>query len=169
MTQRLLALDPVGKNLHLYNAREYIPSLLTQDNVVLLGGPLSNPWMQLFESRLNFTEALYSDHFSPVSNHSPVNGEQAIYTPTDTVQYSVVAYLPNPGNGRKILLIQGTSSEATEAGAEFLLSEEQLSGFRTRLHVTGFPYFEVLLKTSQVTGTPLTTTIEAYRTYPNLH
>ncbi len=120
MAQRILALDPVGKNLHLYNAREYMPSLLMQDNVILLGGPLSNPWVQLFENRLNFTEALYSDHFSPVTNHAPAQGEQAVYMPTDTVQYCVVALLPNSGHGGKILLIQGTSSEATEAGMDFV-------------------------------------------------
>jgi hypothetical protein len=169
MAQRISALDPVGTNLHWYNAREYMPSLLTKDNVILLGGPLSNPWVQLFEDRMNFTEGLYSDHFSPVTNHAPAIGEPPVYIPTDTVQYSVVAYLPNTGHNGKILLVQGTSSEATEAGADFLLSEEQLSGLLRRLHSKEFPYFEVLLKTSQVTGTPLTTTIEAYRTYPDLH
>ena len=168
MAQRFLALDPTGKKLRFYNAREYTPSLLTQNNVILLGGPLSNPWVQLFENRLNFTEALYSDHVSPVTNHAPAEGEQAVYAPTDTVQYCVVAYLPNPDNGRKTLVIQGTSSEATEAGADFLLSEDQLASLLKRMHSSEFPYFEVLLKTSQVTWTPLTTTIEAYRTYPNL-
>jgi hypothetical protein len=37
------------------------------------------------------------------------------------------------------------------------------------LHATKLPYFEVLLKASQVKGTPLSTTLVAYRTYPNLH
>ena len=49
---------------------------------------------------------------------------------------------------------------------DFLLSEDRLSSFQKTLHVTQFPYFEVLLKTSQVKGTPLTATVEAYRTYP---
>lgn len=168
IAQRFLALDPVGKRLHWYNSREYSPFLLKQDNVILLGGPLSNPWVQLFENRLNFTEALYSDHFSPVTNHAPAEGEPAVYNPTDTVQYCVVAYLPNTDNGGKTLVIQGTSSEATEAGADFLLSEDQLGSLLKRMHSSEFPYFEVLLKTSQVTGTPLTTTIEAYRVYSNL-
>jgi len=168
MAQRILALDPIGNHFALYNAREYMPSLLTQDNVVLLGGPLSNPWVQLFENKLNFTEAPYSDHVSPVTNHSPVKGEQAVYIPTESVSYCVVASLPNPGHRGKILLIQGTSSESTEAGLDFILSEEQLSGLLNRFNTKQFPYFEVLLKTSQVTATPLTTTIEASRTYPDL-
>jgi hypothetical protein len=67
-----------------------------------------------------------------------------------------------------ILLIEGTGSTSAEAAGDFLLSEAELANFRNKLHVTKFPYFEVLLKTSQVRGTSFTTTIEAYRTYPNL-
>jgi hypothetical protein len=80
-----------------------------------------------------------------------------------------VAYLPNPSENGKILIIQGTSSEAAEAGGDFLMSEERLADFKKMLHVAKLPYFELLLKTSQVTRTPLTTTIETYRTYPDLH
>jgi hypothetical protein len=79
----------------------------------------------------------------------------------------VVAYLPNPDHDGKVLLLEGTSSEATEAAGDFLLSDK-FSAFHQMLHTTGLPYFEVLLKTSQVRGTPLTVTIEAYRTYPAL-
>jgi hypothetical protein len=75
-------------------------------------------------------------------------------------------YLPNPSSGGEVLLMEGTSAEATEAVGDFLLSEDQLSNFRNNLHVTRFPYFEALLKISAVRGTPLTVTIEAYRTYP---
>ena len=66
------------------------------------------------------------------------------------------------------MLVEGTSSEATEAGGEFLLSEDQLFNFQRTLHTANLPYFEVLLKTSQVRNTPITATIVAYRIYPNL-
>jgi hypothetical protein len=169
LVQRILALDPLGKKVHLYNAREYLPSLATQDNLILFGNPTSNPWEELFQSHLNFTE-IDSTELSPVTNRAPAAGEQAIYTPMDnTIQYCVVAYLANPAGSGNILLVQGTSSEATEAGGDFLLSEDQLSNFMKKLHATRLPYFEVLLKISQVTGTPLTTTIEAYRAYPDPH
>jgi len=166
LTQRIVALDPLAKNLHLYNAREYRPALLDQDNVIVLGGTRANPWVELFESRLNFTEENYSDRLSPITNKAPARGEQAVYTP-GTFQYCVVAYLPNPSNRNKILLVVGTAAEATEAGENFILSESQLSNFLKILHTTKLPYFEVLLKTSLVTGTALNSTIEAYRTYPN--
>lgn len=164
----VLEMNPTGKNLHLYNAREYTPELLTKDNVIFFGSPTSNPWSGLFQSRLNFTEEPNSERQSPVINHSPAAGEQAVFTPTDTVAYAVVAYLPKSDHNGNILLIEGTSSEATEAGGEFLLSEDRLSAFERKIHADKPPYFEVLLKVSHVTGTPITETIEAYRVYPNL-
>jgi hypothetical protein len=77
--------------------------------------------------------------------------------------------MPNPDKNGKVLLIEGTNSQATETAGDFLLSEGQLSNFLKKLQVTEFPYFEVLLKISQVRGTPITATVEAYRAYPNLH
>lgn len=162
----ILALDPLNKKMHLYFSREYIPSFVDRDNVILLGDPVSNPYIQLIESRLNFTVDRVGNHLGPITNHAPLKGEQAVYASTDTTGYCVVAYLPNPGHGGKFLLIQGSSPAATEAAEFFLLSEHQMSRFRQVLHGTGFAYFEVLLKTSQVVGTPLTATIEAYRIHP---
>jgi hypothetical protein len=166
MAQNILALDPLDKKMHMYFSREYIPAFLDRHNVVLLGDPRSNPWIQLIEDRLNFSVDREDSHLGPVMNHAPASGEQASYLSSGTVGYCVVAYLPNPGHTGKLLLIQGTSPAATEAAEFFLLSENQLSSFSKKLNVTNFPYFEVLLKTSQVTGTPLTATVEAYRVYP---
>jgi hypothetical protein len=93
----------------------------------------------LLNSRLNFSEGSYSKTPSRVINRAPVTGEQASYTPNGAVEYCVVAYMPNPDNNGKILLVEGTSSEATEAGTNFLVSEDQLSNFQKGLHVTKFP------------------------------
>ena len=172
LAQRIQALEPGGKSLRLYNSREYIPSLLRQDNVILIGAKNSNPWVELFDNRLNFAVAADSKNPQTIINRSPTPGEQSTYGVTDTggyaVGYCAIAYLPNTGQNGKVLLIEGTSSEATEAGGEFLLSEDQLANFQRTLHVPKFPYFEVLLKTSQVRNTPITATIVAYRSYPNL-
>ncbi|MGH9342860.1 MAG: hypothetical protein ACRD19_03745, partial [Terriglobia bacterium] len=169
LAQRILALDPQGKNIHIYNAREYTSLLLARDNVILIGSSNSNPWQELFAGQLNFLEKPNSDGLSPITNRAPRPGEQAIYaTEADPLGYCIVAYLPNPNHSGKVLLIGGTSAESTEAGGDFLLSEEQLSGFQKKLHVAKLPYFEVLLKTSEATDTPFATAIAAYRTYPGL-
>lgn len=170
LSQRIMALDPLSKNVHLFSARQYMPALLKQDNVILIGGRVSNPWVELFEGRLNFVENTKFEGFgmTTVTNRAPALGEPPLYTSTDSIGYCVVAFLPNPGRDRKVLLIEGTSAEATEGAGDFVAGE-QFSAFRGMLRSSNLPYFEVLLKTSQVRGTPLTVTIEAYRTYPALH
>jgi hypothetical protein len=169
LAQRILGLDPLGKSIRLYYARDYTPDLIKQDNVILLGSAVTNPWDSLFDSRLNFTVVHDSDNSTAIANRAPATGEQKIYRRTDSVGYCAVAYLPNPNGDGKVLIIEGTTVEATEAGGDFLLSEDQLSGFQKILHVDKLPYFEMLLKTSQVKGTPFVATIQAYRTYPNQH
>jgi hypothetical protein len=169
LAQRILTLDPLGKRIHLYYAREYLPALIKQDNVILIGSPVANPWDELFESRLTFIATL--DYGAPtfINNRAPIAGEQSTYIPSGSVGYCTVAYLPNPDQNGSVLLIEGTGSEATEAAGDFVLSEDQLSNFQKMLHVTKLPYFAVLLKASQVKGTPISTTLVAYRTYPNMH
>jgi hypothetical protein len=170
LAQHILRLDSTGNKMHLYHAREYTAALIKQDNVILLSSRIANPWDELFDSRLNFQVISNdSNDVGTVTNRAPAAGEQGNYVSTDSVGYCVVAYLPNPDSNGKVLLIEGTSSEATEAAGDFLLSEDKLSNFQKRLHTTQFSYFEVLLRTSQVRGTSLTATIEAYRVYPNLH
>jgi len=169
LARRILGLDPLGQHIHLYYAREYMASLLKQDNVILIGSPIANPWDELFESRLTFTATLYNGAPTFITDRAPAAGEQSTYIPTGSVGYCTVAYLPNSNQNGSVLLIEGTGSEATEAAGDFLLSEDQLSNFHKMLHATKLPYFEVLLKASQVKGTPLSTTLVAYRTYPNLH
>jgi hypothetical protein len=168
LARRILDLDPLGTKIHLYNARGYLPDLTKRDNVILIGGRMSNPWDDLFESHMNFVAEFSTDGPITVLNRAPIKGEPAVYTQTDSTQYCVVSYQPNPDHNGVVLLIEGTSAEATEAAGDFLLSDDQLSAFRKMLRGDKFPYFDVLLKVSSVPGTPLSATIEAYRAYPNL-
>lgn len=169
VAHRILGLDPLGRTIHLYYAREYMPALVKRDNVILIGSSIANPWGELFENRLNFIANSRGDAPTYIENRSPSSGEQSVYQPTGSIGYSTVAYLPNPDHNGSVLLLEGTGSEATEAAGDFLLSEDQLANFQKLLHVNKLPYFDILLKTSQVIGTPLSTTLVAYRTYPNLH
>jgi len=168
LARRILALDPLGQNIHVYSARNYMPALTKRDNVILIGGNISNPWDDLFEDRMNFTVKFEPDGSIMVANRAPAAGEQATYSQTDSVQYCVVSYLPNPDHSGVVMLIEGTDAEASEAAGDFLMSDEQLSSFKKLMRVDKFPYFEVLLKVSSVPGTPLTASVEAFRTYPNL-
>ncbi|MDE3149790.1 MAG: hypothetical protein KGL37_10010 [Acidobacteriota bacterium] len=175
MAQHFSDLDPLNNKIRLYFSRNYMPSLVKRDNLILFGTRISNPWMEIFEDRLNFIEERRQGGLQPpgtphsfVTNRSPAAGEQTTYIPTSTMGYCTVAYLPNPEHNGKVLLIQGTSSEAAQGCGDFLLSESAMANFQKTLRATKFPYFEVLLSTSQMLDIPLSTKIVAYRTYPNL-
>jgi hypothetical protein len=171
--QRLLALDPPGKNFHVYSARDYTPALVKQDNIILIGARKSNPWVDLFASRLTFTAEYDTDRQRDfIQDKAPAAGEQARYEAMplpSTGGYCVISYLPNPQQSGKVLILAGTDSAATEGAGDFLTSEDQLSRFEKMLHVTTLPYFELVLKTSNLNGTPIDAQIVAYRTYPGSH
>ena len=167
--QRILTLDPAVKSFHLYSARDYTPALVNQDNLILIGARKSNPWVDLFASNMNFVaEYDIARSMDYISNRAPAAGEQTEYTPPQapsTGGYCVVAYLPNPQQAGRVLIIAGTDSAATEGGGDFLTSEDQLSNFAKMLKVTTLPYFEVVLRTSNLNGTPINAKVVAYRTY----
>ena len=167
--QRIIALDPFSLSLHLTASRFYEADSLKRDNAILIGGKKANPWVFLFDDQLNFNLDTAGAGMFVVNNH-PQPGEQAVYTESSTqkgpVGYSVVAYLPNPSRTGNTIIVAGTDSDASSAAAEFITSEDQLQKFRTIIHADRFPYFEVLLKTSEVRGTSFNAELVAYRTYP---
>jgi hypothetical protein len=164
--RRILTLDPQGRKIHYYKSRNFVADLFARDNVVLLGNGLSNPWEQPFRDRMNFLAN--ADQFYNVTNRVPAPGEQKVYVSSLDVKYGVIAYLPLPDHQGRVLILDGAGAESVEADGDFLLSETRLSNFQKLLHVNKLPYFEVLLKIDLVRGTPLDSTILAYRTYPNL-
>jgi hypothetical protein len=171
--QRILELDPPGKNFHVYSARDYTPALVKQDNIILVGARKSNPWVDLFSGGMTFTAEYDTDRARDfIKNKAPAKGEQVSYESLPspaTGGYAVVSYLPNPQQSGKVLILAGTDSAATEGAGDFLTSEDQLSRLEKMLHVTTLPYFELVLKTTNLNGTPIDEAIVAYRTYPATH
>jgi hypothetical protein len=135
-------------------------------NVVLLGSPRANPWVELIENKLNF-RYVYDQvsHYSAFQNHAPRAGE-AVSFPTDSkTSYCRIAYLPNLSGNGSILNIAGTETEGTEGGGEYITSEKTLEQLRQRLGVKkgALPYFEVLLRSERVGGATPQLTIVAIR------
>lgn len=172
--QQIIGLDPLSSSLQLTAARFYSADSIKRDNVILIGGRKANPWVFLFENQMNFSLDQDNQTLTMyVVNHHPLTGEQAIYRESSSQQgsigYSVIAYLPSPSRSGDAVIFAGTGSNATDAAAEFLTSEKQMEQFRRAIQVGPFPYFEVLLQASQLSGTSFGVKIVAYRTYPNLH
>jgi hypothetical protein len=137
---------------------------------ILIGGHEANPWVDLFANQMNFTisYSLAQDR-SFVKNANPRPGELAIYPvifrPDGIVGYGIVAYLPNPSHTADALIIAGTDSQTTDAAAEFVTSESRLQQLFEKFPKQKLPYFEVLLKTSRLSGTPLTEEIVTDRIF----
>jgi hypothetical protein len=172
--QLVLAQIPVSPAANLTLSRYYVADSIKQHNVILIGGKKANPWVHLFEDQMNFVTDYDDAHWQAfVANHSPKPGEQAVYPVShdsnSLVGYSTIAYLPNPSRTGNVIILAGTDSDATCAAAEFLTSNIELQKFQDSLRVKTFPYFEILLKTSRLSGTSFSSELLAYRTYPDPH
>lgn len=110
-----------------------------------------------------------SGNLTPRSAFDPSPSEKSSYPvtfqPDGIIGYSIVAYLPNPSHAANALITAGTDSQATDAAAEFATSEAALQKLFKKFPPNRLPYFEVLLKTSRLSSTPLTEEILTYRTF----
>jgi hypothetical protein len=146
-------------------------------NLILLGSKQSNPWVQLYEPKLNFRfEFNSATHGVFIVNRSPQKGEERQYDPsaldaTTRVIYGSVAFLPNLNRENNVLILQGTSMGATEVALELLGNESQFSDLVRR--ITGRatrdgppPHFEALFRTQSINGVAAESSLAAYRLIP---
>lgn len=167
--KRFMDLDGHSPAIKLDSARSYTPESIKANNVILIGGRQSNPWVDLYKDRLNFFMDYDPSHQRPsIVNRAPAPGEKAVYQLSDDPNhsYSVVAFLPNFGDNRYAIILSGTDSQATRAAGEFITSTDGLSQIRQKLPTGRFPFFELLLSSSRLEGTTLNTEIVAYRVHP---
>ncbi len=145
----------MGSGIRIETPKDFNMNGMKFGNVVLLGSPRANPWVELIESKLNFRYTYdQTTHHSAFQNHAPRPGEQASFPTDSSSSYCRIAYLPNLSGNGNILNIAGTETEGTEGGGEYITSEKTLSQLQRRLGVTHgpFPYFEVLLRSDRVGG-----------------
>ena len=148
---------------------------LQEGNYIFIGSPASNPWVLLFESRLNFQEVRSDEVKGSVKffvNRHPRPGEQSTYkglalTGSNGEDYATIALLPTDTRRGNILIIQGLQQEGTEAAGLFLPDPENCQRLRKALSIRGdsksSTYFEALLRISAVGGSPTSTSIVANR------
>jgi hypothetical protein len=171
VSQQILSLTGGPGRFNLKFAREYTADAAKHHNIVLIGSRESNPWVGLFSDRLNFNiDYDPVQHMPIVSNRSPQPGEDKSYAvpqnrPDSSTGYAVIAFLPDVSGHGKVLIIEGTDSQATGAAGDFVTSPDSLGAFEQKFPAGSVPFFEVLLHTSQLSGTPLHAEILAYRIY----
>jgi hypothetical protein len=165
--ERFRDLDARSSAVKLESARSYTTESIKSNNVILIGGRQSNPWVDLYKDRMNFfMECEPGRNRSYVINRNPAPGEQKLYEPSDRSHgYSVVAFVPNLAEHRYAMIVSGTDSQATRAAGEWVTSSEGLAEIRRKLPTGKFPYFEVVLASSRLVGTTLHSEVVAYRVH----
>lgn len=174
----ILELSPLmASRIAVRTPREVQPRDLRDANFVLIGSSISNPWASVFEHFLNFREIdqMVERGEKFYSNLSPLPGEQSRYQGVhigdeNGATYADFALVPNEQRNGSVMLLAGLQSEGTEA-AGLLLSRE---GPRRQLlealrKLGGTPeqdWFEALIRTNSVGGTPGQIDIVAVRRIP---
>lgn len=143
-------------------------------NVILLGSPVSNPWAELYSRQLNFQFDVNKKQEIILLNRSPQHDELPIYPSKQddemNPKYAQIAFLPNASSASgSALLIAGTTAEATEAAGEFVLDDAGLPKTLQRIGVdlSGSPrYWEIVLRATTFVGGATHAEVIAYRLHP---
>jgi hypothetical protein len=156
------------------SARDLHPRDLEDGNYIFVGSPASNPWVLLFENRLNFCELRCDEAHEPpkILNKHPKPGEQSNYqglarTGLDGEDFATIALLPSDSGRGNILIIQGLQQEGTEAAGLMLADAGGRQKLKNALKIRNEPssplYFEALLRIEAVGGTPKSASVVASR------
>ncbi|SEF77704.1 hypothetical protein SAMN05421819_1157 [Bryocella elongata] len=168
VARRITELETGDEGTRLLFAREYAGHRLRWNNTIFVGSSRSNPWVELYEDRLayHFKEAQDSSP-SLVIVDNPHGNEQPQYElssiPGARTAYCIIVFVPNPTNTGNALILAGSDSQATEAGGDFLTSEDNLEKLQAIFRQKTFPHFQLLLRISSFNGTPLGSEIISYR------
>jgi len=160
--------------LDIKSAKDMDPRDLEQGNFILSGSRSSNPWVNLYTSKLNFHEV--DDPSKPGSkeflNTHPKAGEPTAFeggSSDDTVRadYADLAVVPGLGGRGTVMLVEGLRHEGTEAAARLLADPDGGRMLRQAIRAAGYgdrpAYFEALLSVRAVAGIPQVTEVAAIR------
>jgi hypothetical protein len=166
-----LAVASPGK-LDVRYARDMQMDELKQGNVILSGARGANPWLALYEPRMNFIGTdEWAHHGYTFLNRHPLAGEASAFSTSegDPAQrvLGVLAYLPNLEGTGHTLIVEGNSMAGTEAIGDFLFDDAALLPFLRKVSKSDgtLPYFEVLIEANSVNGSAGPFRILAYRTH----
>jgi hypothetical protein len=128
--------------------------------------------MELFEPQMNFVITNnYEGGGVSVANRHPFPGEAEKYAEGDGAighpMFGVLAFLPNLGPSRNVLIMEGTSLAATQAVCDLAFDENSLEPAlqKVRRRDGSLPHFELLLASTVVNGNASNFQILAYRIY----
>jgi hypothetical protein len=144
-----------GVNLRVHHARNrQARDFDNDDNFIVVGSYMSNPWAEMFERQLRF-RIDKNNCFTNVSGREKYCSAAALLDRSET-GYARVAVIRNGSRAGKVLLIAGLNMESTEAAGEFFLDPASLGRVLKALgasRLEEIPSYEIILKTYNVGGT----------------
>src|SRR5262249_53508064 len=107
------------------------------DNFIFLGHKRANPWLETFESSMNFRYVFDDDsRKAMIVNQSPMSGEQPAYAlDRNWVSYAVVASLPKAGGKGNVLLLFGLLLSTIDGAERYVTDETAMTELCSRLGV----------------------------------
>lgn len=174
IASKLMSLpEVVPSRTQIHYARGMTPEDIKNANIILLGSKHTNPWVSLFESRMNFQlDYMSAVDDSYVLNVHPSGTEQKIYrNDTSTVRsstYGSIAYLTGLGGKGHVLIIQGLNMAGTQAAADALFNSAIIRPVleQAKLPDGTLRSFELLVHTANVGATAPEVQVIATRIYP---
>ncbi len=161
--------DAQKSRLALSYARDVSVDDLKEANVVLIGAAAANPWVELFEPKMNFVFADAHIRQYSVLNRAPTTTEPANWTANyDDPQhrvYGVVGFLPNLGGTGSVLIVEGTSMAGTQCAWDFVADDSSFLPFvhRIRRPDGSIPHFQLVLDSTNLTGSAIKRSVLAWR------
>jgi hypothetical protein len=140
-----------------------LSDLKTDDDLILLGSPRSDPWSGLFDDQLNF-KIIYDKEAKQevIFNAHPWQNEPTTYVPTAPggatgQSYAIVAFVQNPDSNGRVLLLAGVNGEGTTAAGQLVTDLPRLSQALRQCGLQGSrtgANFEMLLRLKTMAGSP---------------
>jgi hypothetical protein len=159
-------MTPGQSRLLVKAARNFrVQDLQTDENLVFLGSPRSNPWTSMFDPILDFRFAFNAQTQREfIRNVHSGKGESNEYIPTaggfDTGEsYAIISVFHNPGYGGRVLIIAGASGEGTEAAGNLVADPARWAAILQSCHLTqdaSRQSLQVLLHLETMAGSPNT-------------
>lgn len=164
----LQAVPSEWSRLQIIHPRHLHLRQLKASNAILIGGSKANPWVQLYSEQLDFRLARPPDRTSNlcVENLRPRAGEPQAWCP-DKDSYGFLAMIPQTGGPGNVLLMAGSSLEATEAAGEMIISsstaQQLVDDIQRQLGTRDFGSFQAVIRSSRLGGTAAQREVVALR------
>lgn len=141
-------------------------------SAILIGSPVSNPWAQLYEEKLNFhcelganDRILFKEQIASGAIRQYPNDDDIRHNRT----YARIAFLPRTSDASPALLLAGATAQSTEAAGELVLNRERMAQTLRSIGIdpTGPPhFFEILIRSNDFVGGAILPEVVAWRIKP---